>query len=147
MSVLGASSMRGGVRTTWWGVRGKTLWGSYGSERGRFIAQSPTRYINSTISFTTNMAHLMSISFLHPSLDQHHRSIPLAADGKGGDFGGSPSGAGAAGLGGTTTGSSSGARLGCDWILSISRFASCQASKFCGVGSKSARDVRGCGEQ
>lgn len=46
-----------------------------------------------------------------------------------------------------TTGSSSGARLGCTWILSISRFASSQASKFCGVGSKSARDVWSYGER
>jgi hypothetical protein len=75
-------------------------------------------------------------------------------NGSGGDFGGDPSGAGAgagagvgagagegaAGLGGATTGSS-GARLGCGWILSISRFASSQASKFCSVGSKSAHDI------
>lgn len=86
------------------------------------------------------------MSYYYPSPGYHYRSVPLAADGSGGDFGGGPSGAGAgtgAGLGGTTIGSSSGARLGCGWILSISRFASSQASKFCSVGSKSTRDIWG----
>ena len=69
------------------------------------------------------------------------------ADGSGGESGGDPPGAGAgAGLGGATTGSS-GARLGCGWILSISRFASSQASKFCDIGLHSARDVWSFGER
>jgi hypothetical protein len=50
--------MRGGARTTWWGMSGRKritiLSGSYGKERGRYIAQRPAHYINSTISLTTN---------------------------------------------------------------------------------------------
>ena len=149
-SALGASSKRGAARATWLGMQGRKKkkchpLGPCSKERGHLIAQWPARYINSTISLTTNTAHLISRTPLRPSSGQNHRSIPLAADSSGGDDGGGPAGAGAdggaAGLGGATTGSSSGARLGCGWILSISRFASSQASKFCGEGPKSAPDV------
>lgn len=143
MSVSGASSMRGGGRTPWWGMRGtQSVWVIRSRKKSFHSSRPHSLYKQHNILYNKHGSSHVNII----SASQHYRYIPLAADGNGGDFGGGPPGAGGvgvgtAGLGGTTTGSSSGARLGCAWILSISRFASSQASKFCDVGPKSARVV------